>query len=541
MAQFPEGLEWLGEIPPDQPKPDWYDWIQTCPPKHATRRRWERPTLGHQVRAVADLLGWDLMPWQSFAADVALEYDMVEPSVATAWEPAGGLVLQFFYRRIVGTVPRQSGKTTLMLPVKVHRCFVFPEIAGPPPYGGPQQVVYTAQDRNHAYKKWIKEHVPRIERAAGLAGLHKVRKTNGSEGISWPSTGSFYGIDATTETSGHGDTLDLHAGDEIFAFHDDRLDQSTRPAMITRPTAQQWLWSTMGDDSSTYLNEKVLLGRRAVEADTGTGTAYFEWAAPAGAELDDPDVWPQFHPACGITQTVESLMAEALSMDPDEARRAFFNWKKSGRSTIQKIPAGPWHAAGNPAEITGSKSLAIDMPPDRSAVYIAWASFATGGDVYAELDHVPIADPLDAPDRVLEILAAHDISIVAMNPVGPVGSLGKVLERLGIEVKYFTARDMANACGLVLDLVNAGKFHHGNQPEVDAAVGNTGERRVGEAFAWDALRTQPEKLADGSTGPPPPPISPLNAVTVAVGALVGAAEPEKPKRTAVAGVVDMPA
>lgn len=540
MARFPAGLEWLGAKPADVEKPVWWDWIQDCPPKFATRRRWERPTLGHQVAGVAELLGWKLMPWQRFVVDVAYEYSFVEPSVQTAWDPEGGLVLQLYYRRIIGTVPRQSGKTSLGLPVKVHRALGFSEIAGPPPYGGPQQIIYTAQDRNHAYKKWVKEHVPRIERAHALAGLYKVRRTNGSEGISWV-TGSDYGLDATTKTAGHGPTLDLHFGDEIFAFTDDRLDGSTRPAMITRPTAQQWLWSTMGDDSSLYLNEKVRLGRLAVEEDSGRGTFYIECAAPEGSRLDDREVWPRFHPAVGYTQTVEALMEEALGMDEDEARRAFFNWRKSGRSSIQKIPQSSWDAGGKPAPIEGKLALAVDMPPDRSAVYIGWASFAEGGLVYSELDHVRITDPLDAPDRVLEIINRRDVAGVAVNPVGPVGSLVKLLQRLGVEVKTFTARDMGAACGLVYDLVMAGRFRHGNQPEVNAAITNTGTRPVGEAFAWDALRTQPERFADGSVGPTPPPISPLNALTVAVGALVGVDEPEKKKRTAVAAIVDMPA
>lgn len=542
MAQFPPGLEWLATKPEDEPEPEWWEWIQRCPPLHATRRRWERPTLGHQVAKVAKVLGWDLMPWQRFVVDVAYEYEWVEPTVITATPPRNGVVLQLCYRRIIGTVPRQSGKTSLGLPVKVHRCLVFPRIAGPSPYGGRQQVLYTAQDRNKAYAKWVKEHVPRIEQAAGLNGLHKVRKTNGSEGISWPSTGSDYALDATKEDSAHGPTLDLHFGDEIFVFHDSRLDASVRPTMITRPTAQQWLWSTMGDDSSTYLNEKVRRGRDSVKDDVDRGTFYIECAAPKGARLDDLEVWPKFHPAVGYTQTAESLMIEATDMDDAaEAQRAFFNWRKGGGAVEQKIPPASWKAGGKPAKVTGSKALAVDMPPDRSAVYIAWASFAEGGLVYSELDSEKISDPLAAPARILEIIGRNDISVVALNPIGPVGSLAKILEQLGIKVKKFTARDMANACGLVYDLVIAGKLRHGNQPEVDAAVENTDERTLsGESFAWDALRTKAEKLADGTTGPPPAPISPLNALTVAVGALVGAAEPEKPKPTAAAGVTDEP-
>lgn len=544
---FPAGLEWLEGAPADD-LPEWFEWIQRCPPRHATRRRWERPTLGHQVAATARLLGWEFMPWQRFVVDVAYEYHLIEvDAFDDNGEPITVEVPQLYYRTITGTVPRQSGKTTLGLPVKVHRCVVFPEL-GPPPYGGPQFLFYTAQDRNKAYQKWVKEHVPRIERARALNGLHKVRRTNGSEGINW-TNGSWYGIEATTETAGHGDTLDLHFGDEIFAHSDFRLDQAARPAMITRPNAQQWLWSTQGDDSSIYLNTKCDQGRAAVAEDLDSRIAYFECAAPKGAELDDPSVWPKFHPAVGYTQTVETLMAEALEMKPDEAKRAFFNWKKAGRTFAQKIPAELWERLADPVATTGPIALAIDIPPDRSAAYIAWAGFGPDGLIEGELDHREIVDPLEAPDRLLEIIEANDVithhksgqPIVAINPVGPVGAIASLLERLDIHVEKMSARTYSAACGLLFDLILHSRFRHPGQPELDAAVTNTGERRIGEAFGWDAIRTQPDIDPEtGIEGDPPPPISPLNAVTIAIGALVGADEAdEEPTKTPVARVVDL--
>ena len=76
-------------------------------PRWATPRSPERPTFGPAVAAIAAELGMPLMPWQRFIVDVAHEVD-----------PHTGF---WMYDEIVVTVPRQAGKTTLKIPVYVHR------------------------------------------------------------------------------------------------------------------------------------------------------------------------------------------------------------------------------------------------------------------------------------------------------------------------------------------------------------------------------------------------------------------------------------
>ena len=144
--------------------------------------------MGGRVGAVAKALGTPLMPWQQHVADVALEVD-----------PATGLLA---YREIDLTVPRQSGKTTLLLAVMVHRALRL---------GAPQNIAYTAQTRNAARKKWEDEHVKALEASTfGKRGLFTVRRSNGSEAIQWVN-GSKHSFEAPTETASHGETLDLGA------------------------------------------------------------------------------------------------------------------------------------------------------------------------------------------------------------------------------------------------------------------------------------------------------------------------------------------
>ena len=153
------------------------------------------------------------MPWQALIADVAGEL-----------LPDTGLPA---YREVRVTVPRQSGKTSLILVVEVDRCLA---------WGHGQRCLYAAQDRNNSRLKW--EEQTALLRDSKLAGLFRVRRQTGLERTEWLPTASTVGFTASTETSGHGFDLDLGQIDEAWSQRDARLVQAFRPAMMARPAAQ---------------------------------------------------------------------------------------------------------------------------------------------------------------------------------------------------------------------------------------------------------------------------------------------------------------
>ena len=201
-------------------QPSW----PNCQPRWSTPRS-NRLTLGGRVAQIADIIGTPLMPWQRHVADIAMEID-----------PETG---RLAYREVRLTVPRQSGKSTLMLAAMTHRCIAM---------GPHQRISYTAQTGKDARLKWEDDHVPVLERSE-FGRLMQVRRTNGSEAIRW-SNGSIWSLLATTETAGHGAQLDLGVMDEAFALVDDRLEQAMKPAMVTRPQPQLWIVSTAGTNDS---------------------------------------------------------------------------------------------------------------------------------------------------------------------------------------------------------------------------------------------------------------------------------------------------
>lgn len=456
--------------------PSWNGSSLHCLPRFATARDSSRRTLGDKVGEIAALLGQPLMPWQQFVADVALELD-----------DSGRLR----YRQVVVTVPRQSGKTTLGLSVMVHRALGF---------GERQRVLYTAQTRNDARRKWEDEHVFVLERSP-LAKLLTVRRSNGSEQIQW-SNGSTHGITSTTDVAGHGETLDLGFVDEAFAHKDDTVEQAFRPAMITRPQPQLWVVSTAGTEDSIYLNGKVEAGRASV-SDPDSPIAYFEWSASEDADPDDPETWRSCMPALGLTVAEEAVAADHASMKPAEFRRAYLNLRSDRRSGDPVIDLDVWQSlADERSQAVEPVVFAVDVTPDRGNASIAVAGRRADGKWHVELiEHRPGARWV--VDELTRLVDRWKPVAVVLDPGGPAGGLLPSLHEAGIEPLTVTSRQMAQGCAMVFDAVAGNELRHLGQSELNVAVAGARKRKIGDMWAWsrDSLSVD---------------LSPLVAVTLAM-------------------------
>jgi Phage terminase-like protein, large subunit len=143
----------------------------SAPPRYATTRDVSRPTIGPATARIAALLGYNLLPWQRLVADVAGEVD-----------PATG---RMAYEMVLVTVPRQSGKSTLVRALGVQAALA---------EGG--RAWYSAQTRNDARDGWM-DAVEAVTRSP-LAPAVQVRLTNGSEALRVSSTGGTFRVFAPT-------------------------------------------------------------------------------------------------------------------------------------------------------------------------------------------------------------------------------------------------------------------------------------------------------------------------------------------------------
>jgi phage terminase large subunit-like protein len=414
------------------------------------------------------------MPWQAQVANVAGE-------LAADGTPV--------YREVRVTVPRQSGKTTLLLAFEVDRCLS---------WGDGQHVLYTAQDRNSAKAKW-EEQADLLEHTT-LAKVISVRRGAGGERIRFKATGSTIGISASGETSGHGQTLDLGIIDEAFAQRDERLAQSFRPAMMTRPAAQIWVVSTMGyPEGSEFLHSRVDDGRARVEAGERSGVAYFEWSAADDTDPDDPATWWSCMPALGRTVTEEVVRADHDAMEPAEFARAYLNRRAPGGRPV--IDPASWQACRDSrSQLAGLPCFALDVTPDRGAAAIGVAGWTASRRRHVEIvDHRPGTEwavtRLQALERRWKPLP------VVVDPASPAGSLLVDLAAAGVPTETVNAREYGQGCGQFFDAVADGKVAHLDQPVLNLAVAAARKRSLGDAWAW----------ARKSGGD----ISPLVAVTLA--------------------------
>lgn len=455
----------------------------TARARWATPRSPDRESIGPAIGALASRIGLPLMPWQQMVADVGGELD-----------PETGIPA---YRDVIVTVPRQSGKTTLVLGWELQRALG---------WGSPQRVVYSAQSGNDARKKLIEDQVPILEPRKRKLGIQRILRGMGNEAIEF-ANGSRLVLLASTSESGHGKTVDLGVKDEFFADYDDRRDQAMVPAMATRPAAQVLTTSTMGTDESVPLNRAVDRGRLAVELGERSGVAYFEWSAAPDDDPDDPATWWRCMPALGYTIT-EGVVAHARATLPaGEFSRAFLNLRTKADNRV--LPIAAWGAVcDDTVSPEGQPVFALDVNPERSAGAIVAASPGI-----AELvEYRNTTGWLVA--RAQELSGRWGATRWVVDTTGPAASLIPDMERAGLNVHPASAKDLVVACGQFYDDVLEHRIRIRRHARLDEAAAGAAKRSIGDAWAW----TRKSAAAD---------ISPLVAATLALWGAGGLDEPKK--------------
>ena len=406
------------------------------------------------------------MPWQRQVADVALEYD-----------PATGVP---YYREVWWSVMRQSGKTSLALPYQLDRCIAAE-------WGPRQRVVYTAQTGKDATKKLLDDQVPLIEqsplkRLITPAGGGKVRRGAGDVGLNF-GTGGRIDLLGSTEASGHGSTIHLGVIDEAWKDQDDRREQALQPAMLTIPSAQLLGFSTMGTESSVYLNRKVEVGRAAAAEGAGSGIAYFEFSVPDDEDVDDPDVWWRYMPALGYTIGEDAIRHMRQSMTDGEFRRAVCNQRTGSAERV--IPPDVWDAVQDPtAEPSGDLSYGVDVIRGIDGKEDSGAVGVFGDRKIGLLEHRP--GTTWVVDRMAELHRSRPGRIV-IDGGGPAASIADDLEDLGLPVFRVQYGGVASACARLYDALADRKVRVYPSQALDESVAGLGKKPVGDRFVWSRV------------------------------------------------------
>lgn len=468
-------------------------------PRFETPRNYERETLGPEVAEIARALSFEPMPWNLDNWDVMYEYTLVD-------DPRWGLVQRLWYREARITVPRQSSKTTSTLVRHVDR-MVNGAARG---WGTRPVAAFTMQHASDARLKMVEEWMPIVEGSPWSPDLELETSasfvlSNGKEAIKWPGHGRM-GTFPPNKSGAHGGVLDLVDIDEAFAFYDDRAEAGSRPAMITRPSPQIVVQSTMGTAESHYLNDKVKDGRERVESGLESHVYYLEYAAdPERHDIHNPEHWPEFMPALGYTQTLEALEMEhdayMGSDEPDKGEagwaRAFCNMRTEVLDRI--IPADSWEACFDidaMIERGGRVWMAADASPSLTGNRwgaITISGYTPDGKIVTEVvEHAPglgwMAKAIGALTRV------RTIESVRVDPKSPVRSvLDDIKNEANATVLTTDAEVMGAACTRYHEDIIGTKAHpstarHRGQAMLNAAVEGAAKRTLLDAWAF-ARRT----------------------------------------------------
>lgn len=426
---------------------------QTCHPRWATPRSPDRQNRADSVAAISARLGQPLMPWQQQVIEVATEID-----------PATGHPA---YREIVVTVPRQSGKTTLVLAWEVDRALM---------WGRPQRIAYTAQTGFDARRKLLDDQAPILLGSSLAPAVDRVQRAQGNEALVFRN-GSRIDVLASTESAGHGKSLDAACIDEAFADTDDRRETAILPTMATRRDAQVMVVSTMGTDASTLLNRKVAAGRAAVEDGQRSGIAYFEWSADPDLAIDDPATWWGCMPALGHTITEDVVRHALQTMSEGEFRRSWLN--QQTRSSERVIPVDAWdRVCRSDVAPDGGLQFGVDVAADRSAAAIAVSDESGQVEV---VDFRPGVGWL--PGRLAELAGRWGAPVV-VDGYSPAGGFVDLLEGEGVQVLKLSTREVAFACGAFYDAVMAVSVTVRSDTMLDQAVAAAKRRQVGDSWLW---------------------------------------------------------
>lgn len=412
---------------------------------------------------LAVALEWPFMPWQRAVDDVALE---VDPDTGEWAHPV-----------VVLTVQRQAGKTALVGANSLHRALS----------GVDRECWYTAQRRQVARDNFMKL-VKRVRRCPILAPpFSKIRESNGSESISFP-TGSSYGIFAPTEESLHSTSNALVNVDEAWTFDELRGDDLLQAIMptFTVVDGQLWIFSAAGNANSTWLNALMDAGRLAAAAGATDGMAYFELGIGDEVDPDDLQAILDAHPAYGYTLRPAAVANAKASMKPDEFVRAFGNRRTGAAGAGGAVPALLWRTAQDPTgrrPRPGQAAMAFEVGRDGADAAIVFAWRDARGKAHIELaDHRPGTSWLVA--RLAELYERYDPVAIRYDRMGPAVAAGDAAALEGLPVEAVTFDELAAACPALLTALAAGRIRVRSHPAFDEAVAAATRREVGDRWVW---------------------------------------------------------
>lgn len=374
------------------------------------------------------------------------------------------------YRHPLAVVllPRQTGKTTMVLDLALGRCLAHTDY----------RAAYAAQT-GHVTTERMVERMAELTDGA-LAGRVRLRRSAGTERITLP--GRSY-LKAFPPKAGalRSNALDLVIVDEAQEHGTvlgEQLDLTILPVFTTRPRRQLIVIGTAGTDASDYLRRYLAAARDGLP-----GYCVVEYGAHDGEDTDAEQVWIARHPgiAAGLTD-VGALRTARAAMGPAGFAREFLNLWSRTRDRV--INPDDWAACLDQTATPGADGTQLcfgfDVLTDRAGAAIVVADHTGCLEVVAQAPDTTWLVP-----RLLELQATHGAPI-ACGRWGASGPAVDELERAGARLVVMSTGDEANAAAVLLDGVLRHALRVVPAQVLTDAVTGAAQKPVSDAggFTW---------------------------------------------------------
>lgn len=431
------------------------------------------------------VLGQPLTPWQEWVAIHALELN-----------PDG----TYRFRVVLLLVARQNGKSHLGKVIKLWKLY----------NGGCKLMVGAGQDLALAREMWdlcvesIKE-TPDLR--AELNGepvrgnnLIELRLTNGAR----------YRLTATNSSKpGRGLSVDHLDFEELREQRSWTAWASLSKTTSARPKAQIWCNSNAGDDESVVLNQIRASALSDVPPDVDVAThvgevngsdpsvGIFEYSAPDGCDLDDPEAIRLANPGLGAVLSVASVLS-SLATDPPEVFRT--------EVLCQRVEAldgafnlAAWKdckdVAGSLSSGQDALSVCFDSSPDAEHATLTGAIVTRDGRVRLEV--LATWRDLDTArwelGPLLDELKPINVSWFPNATNGPVAPVfrrepGDRKERKGWRknIIELSGTKVTESCQLLVDLVKSRRVLQPDDKLLNAHI--IGAKKLDQGDGWRFVR-----------------------------------------------------
>lgn len=458
-----------------------------------------RSSTGVEAVELARMAGLELDPWQQLVLEGALG------------ERADGRWAAF---EVGVLVPRQNGKGAILEARELAGLFLL----------GERLIIHSAHQFDTSLEAF-RRLLALVEDTPDLARrVKRVSRAHGEEGIELKS-GQRIRFRTRTKGGGRGFTGDCLILDEAMDLPESAL-AATLPTLSARPNPQVWYTASAVDQQ--VHDHGLVLARvrdRGLAGEPDGRLAYFEWSPDATIDtcsdvLDDPDAWAQANPGLGIRIAAEHVANERRAMDDRTfavERLNIGDWPSLEALDGRVIDIDTWDALKDLGSAPQDPvCFAFDVTPDRS-----WSSIGVAGPRGDGLRHVEVVERRRGtgwvPGRVAELSERHKHNGVLCDAAGPAASLLAQMAKLGVDVTPVTAKEHAQACGVLFDSCEQATVRHLGTGELRDAIRGATKRPLGDAWAW----SRKDSTVD---------ISPLVAVTLALWGADGDGAPLAPAR-----------